>query len=121
MRLKNTSVKLKENRSLLEWLKYTEAYAWPRGKTLDRLTEVAPEKEVAIFLQGLKNVPSMKTIGHKLQLAQFEQWWRMDMTSHDLAKSLGILKISESMGTEKSILFFEYRLFLLKKALPSTP
>ncbi|OWZ06688.1 Avirulence protein [Phytophthora megakarya] len=121
MRLKNTSAKLKENQALLEWLKYTEAYAWPRAKILDRLTEIAPEKEVAIFLQGLKNVPSMKTIGHELQMTQFEQWRMMKMTSDDLAKGLGILKISESMGTQKSILFFEYELFLLKKLLPSTP
>ncbi|KAE8958658.1 hypothetical protein PR003_g31697 [Phytophthora rubi] len=99
-----SGVKLDDNPTLLEWLRYTAAYKARRpsdhlfqdGEIYLMLAKRVPEADVATFIQSLKGVSDLKTLGETLQKTQYYAWWRTGLEPKNVEKLLGI---TDSMKT----------------------
>ncbi|KAL4111151.1 hypothetical protein PRIC1_002832 [Phytophthora ramorum] len=83
--LRDSTTKLDDNvvlkEWLIQWLRYTMSFraqegkhAFYYGEAYLVLTKAAPESELATFFLTLKNIPELKSLGEKLQKAQYDIW-----------------------------------------------
>ncbi|KAE8972609.1 hypothetical protein PR003_g26925 [Phytophthora rubi] len=118
LHLEEAGLKLDDNPTVLQWLKYVDMY-WAKHKSnkfidgdvyVMLLQSSKSEADVAKLFQSLKQNPGLAKLGEDLQQTQFRSWILKEMHPATIEKLLGFPMNSRSEIVNKYALEFASRM-----------